>query len=292
MGKDKQKTTKKGKSKKVEKSKKSAILLGPSAIKDKHLNDLVKNGVISNRKSLVRPVGESDPSPKPGYTLVFEDFFEAGFRFPCSSFLIDILKVVKLEFPQLTPNALVRVGIFKWMIRSCGGNPHAEDFAYFHSIRRYTKQNSKFGRLNFYPHSKHGCPWPAVPAIRTKWGNKWQSKWFYHQIPADLLADKECPFTFSCKTAKVVAEPSAALTADFLAIRSRVEELVSKFSVRDLVEEFVCLGIQPLTAGWNISLGQVPSEATSTLPPFEVDLNSKFSFFPWSNTFLLFIKFE
>lgn len=58
-----------------------------------------------------------------------------------------------------------------------------------------------------------------------------------------------------------------------------MEELVSKFSVRDLVEEFVCLGIQPLTAEWTVPLGQVPREAASTLPPFEVDPNSKFSFF-------------
>ncbi len=66
-------------------------------------------------------------------------------------------------------------------------------------------------------------------------------------LPTCLLT-KSVPFTFSCKTTKVVAEPSAGLTADFLAIRSRGEELVSKFSARGLVEEFVCLGIQPLTA--------------------------------------------
>lgn len=207
---------------------------------------------------------------------MFEDFFDDGFMFPCSPFLVDVLKLYGLEFPQLTPNAVVRLGVFEWIIHSCGGVPHAQDFAYFHNTRHYTKQNSKFGCINFSPHSNRGYPGPVVSASRTKWGNKWQSKWFYLQIPAELYAEKDCPFTFSCKTPKVVFEPSVALSSDFTAIRSLVEELVSKFSVRDLVEEFICLGIRPLSTSWALSLGELPDGATSLLHPLIVSSERKF----------------
>lgn len=189
MGKNEKKIAGKGKSKKIGKDKKqeeSSSTLGPSTIRDADLDDLVKSKAITGRNVVIRPVGEANPSPRPGYTLVFEDFFEVGFGFPCSPFLIEVLKLFGLEFSQLNSNGLVRVAIFEWIVRSCGGIPHGQDFAYFHTPRYYTKQNSMFGCINFWPRLNRGCPWPAVSSIRTKWSNKWQSKWFYLQVPADL----------------------------------------------------------------------------------------------------------
>lgn len=73
-----------------------------------------------------------------------------------------------------------------------------------------------------------------------------------------------------------------SLSSDFISIRSRVEELISQFSVRDLVEEFTCLGIRPLSAGWSIDLGEIPEGSSSLLPPFIVEpiggLQPSFSF--------------
>lgn len=137
--------------------------------------------------------------------------------------------------------------------------------------RHYTKQNSKFGCINFWPRPSRGCPWPAVSSIRTKWGNKWQSKWFYLQVPTDVYAEKDCPFAFSCKTPKIISEPSVTLSSNFISIRSRVEELISKFSCRDLVEEFTCLKIRPLSSDWSLNLGDIPEGSSSLLPPFVID---------------------
>lgn len=236
---------------------------------------MLKKGAIADAKLVIRPVDESGPSPHPGCTLVFEDFFEAGFRFPCSSFVVEVLGLYGIEFPQLTPNAVVRLGVFEWIIRSCGGMPHGSDFAYFHTIRRYTKQNTQFGCVSFTPRSNRGCPWPLVSAMRTKWGSKWKSKWIYHKIPADLKAMEKCPFVFSCKDPVVISEPAVNLSKDFSSIRPRIEELVSKFSVRDLVEEFICLGIWLLSSGWTLTLGEVPQDSTSELPPFNIPADSK-----------------
>lgn len=85
MGKNK-KTAEKSKSKKSKSHEDTSCGIGASLIKEKNLNDLVDVGWISGRNVVIRPVGESRPSPKLGYTLVFEDFFYAGFKFPCSTF--------------------------------------------------------------------------------------------------------------------------------------------------------------------------------------------------------------
>lgn len=116
MGKGVKKLADKGKSKKNKEKAKTSSGFGPSSIKDKHVDDLVKSGAISGWNVVIRPISESSPTPRPGYTLVFENYFDAGFKFPCSSFLIEVLKLFGLEFSQLNPNALVRLGIFEWII--------------------------------------------------------------------------------------------------------------------------------------------------------------------------------
>uniref|UniRef100_A0A0E0KAZ4 Uncharacterized protein n=1 Tax=Oryza punctata TaxID=4537 RepID=A0A0E0KAZ4_ORYPU len=87
----------------------------------------------------------------------------------------------------------------------------------------------------------------------------------------DQLARKIVLSFFSCKTPKIVSEPSVSLSSDLVSIRARIEELVSNFSVRDLVEEFICLGVRPLSSGWALNFGILPGNATSVLPPFVVD---------------------
>jgi hypothetical protein len=60
------------------KSKKSSSSLGPSQTKDKDTDHLTGNDFISSHNAVIRPMGETNPSPRPGYTLVFVGFFEAG----------------------------------------------------------------------------------------------------------------------------------------------------------------------------------------------------------------------
>uniref|UniRef100_A0A0E0F955 Uncharacterized protein n=1 Tax=Oryza meridionalis TaxID=40149 RepID=A0A0E0F955_9ORYZ len=86
---------------------------------------------------------------------------------------------------------------------------------------------------------------------------------------------EKCPFVFSCKDPEVISEPAVNLSKDFSSIRPRIEELVSKFSVRDLVEEFICLGIRPLSSGWTLTLGEVPQDSRSELPPFNIPADTK-----------------
>lgn len=85
----------------------------------------------------------------------------------------------------------------------------------------------------------------------------------------------EMSFRFFCKDPEVISEPAVNLSKNFSSIRPRIEELVSKFSVRDLVEEFICLGIRPLSSGWTLTLGEVPQDSTYELPPFNIPADTK-----------------
>jgi hypothetical protein len=45
---------------------------------------------------------------------------KAGLRFPLHKMLVEVLKKFEIFLHQLTPNALIKVGIFIWAIRSQG----------------------------------------------------------------------------------------------------------------------------------------------------------------------------
>jgi hypothetical protein len=48
----------------------------------------------------------------------FRSFMKAGLRFPLHGFLVKVLKKYEIFLQQLTPDALIKVGIFIWAIRS------------------------------------------------------------------------------------------------------------------------------------------------------------------------------
>jgi hypothetical protein len=58
--------------------------------------------------------------------VVYRSFFKAGLRFPLHEMIGDVLKDFEIYLHQLTPNAIVRLNIFIWALRSQGVNPLAK----------------------------------------------------------------------------------------------------------------------------------------------------------------------
>jgi hypothetical protein len=50
--------------------------------------------------------------------VVFRSFLKIGLWFPLHKFLVEVLKKFEIFLHQLTPDALIKVGIFIWEIRS------------------------------------------------------------------------------------------------------------------------------------------------------------------------------
>jgi hypothetical protein len=97
----------------------------------------------------------------------------------------EVLKFFEIYLHQLTPNAIVRLSIFMWALRSQGMDPDAEAFCRVHEMHYQTKARAdglheNFGCYNFAYRKDTKAP---VLSYHTKWPTVWKSEWFY--IKAD-----------------------------------------------------------------------------------------------------------
>jgi hypothetical protein len=52
------------------------------------------------------------PVPEENEVVIYRNFFKAGLRFPLSRFMVEVLKIYEVFFHQITPEAIIRMGIF------------------------------------------------------------------------------------------------------------------------------------------------------------------------------------
>jgi hypothetical protein len=79
------------------------------------------------------------PTPEENKVVIFRSFLKAGLRFPLSSFVVEVLKIFEIYLRQLTPESIIRMGIFVWAVRSQGLEPNAKVSATYMSY--CTRQN-------------------------------------------------------------------------------------------------------------------------------------------------------
>jgi hypothetical protein len=124
---------------------------------------------------------ETTPMPKDDEVVVFKSFFRAGLRFPLSEMIGEVLDNYEIYLHQLTPNAIVRLSIYIWALRSQGMDPNAEAFCRVHELNYQMKArvdglHENFGYYNFAYRKDMKAP---VLSYRTKWSTGWKSEWFY-----------------------------------------------------------------------------------------------------------------
>jgi hypothetical protein len=101
---------------------------------------------------------------------------KAGFRFPLDKLLVEVLKTFEIHLHQLTPEAIIKVGIFIWAMRSQGLEPNAKFFYNIHELSYETKATGKeqyhnnFGCYGFVPRSETSYP---VPTFWKRWLGAW-----------------------------------------------------------------------------------------------------------------------
>jgi hypothetical protein len=72
-------------------------------------------------KGHARPPGlETVPTPWADEPVGFEDLFSTGLRMPPHSELTDNLQKFHVQLHQLTPNVILQIDKFIWMVTSCG----------------------------------------------------------------------------------------------------------------------------------------------------------------------------
>jgi hypothetical protein len=133
--------------------------------------------------SIMRAGGDSTaPTPEADEVVVYRSFVKAGLWFPLSKFLVEILKTFEIYLHQITPEAIIRMEIFIWAVRSQGLEPSAKCFYNMHELSYETKATRKeqyhnnFGCYGFVPRSDVSYP---VPMFQKRWLGAWMEEWFY-----------------------------------------------------------------------------------------------------------------
>jgi hypothetical protein len=169
----------------------SHSIFGKSTIKQSRLENM--RGRYFQDMSIVRAGGDNNiPAPEENEVVIYRSFFKAGLRFPLSSFVVEVLKTYQIFLHQMTPEAILRMGVFVWAVRSQGIEPSAKCFCSMHKLLYETKAMGKeqyhnnFGCYGFiaHPNASH-----RVPTFRKRWPGTWMEEWFY--VKNDLTARED-----------------------------------------------------------------------------------------------------
>jgi hypothetical protein len=95
----------------------SHAVFGKSTIKHSHLDNM--RGRYFWDMSIVRAdVDRVVPAPEENEVVIYRSFFKAGLCFPLSRFVVEVLKTYQIFLLQITPEVVIRMGIFVWAVRS------------------------------------------------------------------------------------------------------------------------------------------------------------------------------
>jgi hypothetical protein len=156
----------------------SHTIFGKSTIKQSHLDNM--RGRYFRDMSIVRVGGDNNvPTPEEDEVVIYRSFFKAGLRFPLSRFVVKVLKIYQIYLHQKTPEAIIRMKIFVWAVRSQGLEPSAKCFCSMHELVYETKAMGKeqyhnnFGCYGFIARPNASYP---VPTFRKRWfGPGWRN---------------------------------------------------------------------------------------------------------------------
>jgi hypothetical protein len=151
------------------------VVFGKSTIKQGQIDAMM--GRYFRDISIVRARGENNvPLLEADEVVVFRSFMKAGLRFPLDKILVEVLKSFEIFLHQLTPEAIIKIGIYIWAMRSQGLEPNAKCFCNMHELSYETKATRKeqyhnnFGCYGFVTRSKVSNP---VPTFYKRWLGAW-----------------------------------------------------------------------------------------------------------------------
>jgi hypothetical protein len=117
-------------------SKPSHIEFGKSTVKAEDLVIMKKLGYFGEYDDeLVRFAGEEVIlEQRNDEVVVFKSFFRVGLRFPLYEMIGEVLKKFEIYLYELNPNAIVRISVYIWALRSQGKSVNAEGFRRVHEL--------------------------------------------------------------------------------------------------------------------------------------------------------------
>src|SRR5688572_12175524 len=233
----------------------SHSVFGKSTIGQSHLDNM--RGRYFRDMSIVRADdGERTvPTPEDNEVVIFRSFFKAGLQFPISRFVVEVLKIYQVYLHQLTPEAIIRMGVFVWAVKSQGLEPSAKSFCNIHELLYETKPwgkeqyHNNFGCYSFGARSGSSCP---VPTFRKRWPGEWMKEWFY--VKNDLKVREDIKDIIMCPIWQ-----RFGLRKPKVEMGEVVEECQRAFGVvcsfigtRDLIQEHIAFRVWQLADNWEM----------------------------------------
>jgi hypothetical protein len=206
--------------------------------------------------SIVRVGGDSTaPTPEENEVVVYRSFMKAGLRFPLSKFLVEMLKIFQIFLHQITPEAIIRMGLFVCAVRSQGLEPSTKCFCNMHELLYETKATGKeqyhnnFGCYGFIAHSNASY---AVPTIRKRWPGSWMEEWFY--VKNNLIERKDIKGIIQRPiwSRFGLRRPTLAIENDTEACQKAFSNVCAFIGTRDLIQEHIAYRVWPLVENWEM----------------------------------------
>jgi hypothetical protein len=226
----------------------SHVVFGKSTIRQGQIEAM--KGKYFHDVSIVRAGGENIvPLPEDDEVVVFRSFIKTGLRFPLHKMLVEILKTFEIYLHQLTPEALIRLGVFIWAMRSQGLEPDARCFYNIHELSYQTKATVKeqyhnnFGSYGFMPRSEANYP---VPTFQKKWPGSWMKEWFYVKNDLNQREDVRGVIQRPIWSHFGIRRPSIALENEVQACQITFNTICTYIGTRDLVHDHIAYKVWPL----------------------------------------------
>jgi hypothetical protein len=206
--------------------------------------------------SIVRVGGDSiAPAPEENEVVIYRSFLKAGLRFPLSKFVVEVLKIFQIFLHQITPEAIIRMGMFVWAVRSQGLEPSTKCFCSMHELLYETKATGKeqyhnnFGCYGFIdrPNASH-----PVPTFRKIWPGAWMEEWFY--VKNDLIEreDNKEIIQRPIWSRFGLRRPKVTIESDVEASQKAFSTVCAFIGTRDIIQEHIAYRVWPLVNSWEM----------------------------------------
>jgi hypothetical protein len=232
----------------------SHLIFGKSTIKQNYLESM--RGRYFRDMSIVRAGGDNNVSaPEEDEVVIYRSFFKAGLQFPLSRFMVKVLKIYQIFLHQITPEAIIRMGIFVWVVRSQGVEPSAKCFCSMHELAYETKAMGKeqyrnnFGCYGFTARPNASYP---VPTYRKRWPGVWMEEWFY--VKNDLKAREDIKEVIMCPiwSRFGVRRPKVEIDEAAEACQKAFGTVCFFIGTKDLIQEHIAFRVWPLVENWEM----------------------------------------
>jgi hypothetical protein len=187
--------------------------------------------------SIVRARGGNNvPLLEADEVVVYRSFMKAGLRFSLDKLVVEVLKTFEIYLRQLTPEAIIKVEIFIWAMRSQGLEPNAKCFCNIHELFYETKATGKeqyhnnFGCYSFVPRSEASY---LVPTFWKRWAGAWMQEWFYVKNDLSEREDIKGIIQRPIWSRFGIRRPSTTLGYDIQACQAAFNTICTYIGTRD-----------------------------------------------------------